>query len=103
MVREQGRFTRAATVLIENAREDMAVEMAANVWRLWILFRGIGGGHHFLATVLDKTETGKTSLNRALALYGGGRFVFREGRLEESRKKNEEALRIAQLIGDSEA
>ena len=101
LVREQGSFKEAARVLIDNGRDDLAVEIAANVWRLWILARDDAGGREFLASVLEKT--GKGSRARALALYGDGLFAFRLGEIGESRKRNEEALKIAEQVNDHEA
>lgn len=101
LVREQGSFTEAARVLIDNGRDDLAVEIAANVWRLWILSRDDAGGRQFLTAILEKT--GKGSRARALALYGDGLFAFRLGEMGESRKRNEAALKIAEQVKDSEA
>lgn len=101
LVREQGSFADAARVLIDNGRDDLAVEVAANVWRLWILSRDDAGGRQFLATILEKT--GKGSRARALALYGDGLFAFRLGKIGESRKRNEATLRIAEQVKDHEA
>lgn len=101
LVREQGSFADAASILIGNSRDDLAVEIAGNVWRLWILSRDDARGRDFLASVLEKT--GKGSRYRALALYGDGLFAFRLGKIGESRKRNEEALRIAEQVKDLEA
>ena len=38
---------KAARLLIDTGHGDIALEIAANVWRLWILSRDIAGGHLF--------------------------------------------------------
>jgi tetratricopeptide (TPR) repeat protein len=99
---EQDSFVEAARFLIENGDEEAAVELAANVWRLWMLSRDIAGGRAFLASVLDAGE-GRPSRARALALYGDGLFAFWQGAHEDSRQRNEAVLAAAQSVGDPEA
>ena len=91
----------AARFLVDYGEYDMAMELAANAWRLWILSRDIEQGRQFLAEVLDKSP-GKISRARPLALYGVGLLAFRRGRLEESEKRNQEALAIAEQTKDLE-
>ena len=91
----------AARFLVDYGEYDMAVELAANAWRLWILSRDIEQGRQFLAEVLDESP-GKISRARSLALYGVGLLAFRRGRLEESEKRNQEALAIAEQTKDPE-
>jgi tetratricopeptide (TPR) repeat protein len=95
-------FHEAARFLIENAADEAAVELAANVWRLWMQARDIAGGRAFLALVLDGGSRTPTRA-RALALYGDGLFAFWQGAREESRERNEEALEVARTVGDAEA
>src|SRR5215467_5898538 len=52
--RERDSFTESVIFLMRNAAEDHAMELAANVWRLWILAKDDSGGRAFLAEVLDK-------------------------------------------------
>lgn len=103
LVKEQGRFAEAANLLINRGHDAMALELASNVWRLWIFSRDIAGGRRFLAPVLELTKQARPSRARALALYGDGLFAFRQGRLDESRDRNEESLTIAMLVNDPEA
>lgn len=99
---ERGSFMKAVSFLMHNSQEDMALEIAANVWRLWILARDNGGGRRFLARVLDE-GSGKPTRARALALYGDSLLAFRQGKTDESRKRSEEALEMAQFVNDPEA
>ncbi len=62
-------IVQAARFLVDLGEYDMATELAANAWRLWILSRDIEQGRQFLAEVLDKNH-GKISRARSLALYG---------------------------------
>lgn len=101
LVQDQGSFAEAAKVLVDNGRDDLAIDIAANVWRLWIFSRDDAGGRQFLSTILEKT--GKGSRARALALYGDGLFAFRLGEIGESRKISEAALKIAEQVKDPEA
>jgi len=91
----------ATRFLVDYGENDMAMELAANAWRLWILSRDIEQGRQFLAEVLDKSP-GKISRARSLALYGAGLLAFRRGRLEESEKRNQEALAVAEQTKDLE-
>jgi tetratricopeptide (TPR) repeat protein len=95
-------FGEAASTLIEVGDEDAAAELAANVWRLWLMAGDIAGGRTFLAAVLDG-GAGKPSRARALALYGDGLLAFKQGAREESRKRNEAALDAAREVEDDEA
>lgn len=91
-------FAVAARILDAEA----ATELAANAWRLWMVARDIPGGRAFLADILDR-RTGQPTRARALALYGDGLFAFWQVEMEESRRRNEEALQIAHAVGDAEA
>jgi len=98
---ERAAFADAARSFAEAGREDLALEVAAHVWRLWIMARDIAGGRAFLATVLDAPAG--PSRFRARTLYGDGLFAFWKGALRESRARNEAALADATATGDSEA
>lgn len=102
IVPEQDSFFDAVRFLMENGDEGEAVEMAAHVWRLWVISRDLAGGRAFLATVLDLGER-KVSRARALALYGDGLLALRQGKLEESRQRNQAALDVARSVKDPEA
>jgi tetratricopeptide (TPR) repeat protein len=102
LIPEQDAVVEAARVLVESGDREAAVELAANVWRLWVLSGDIAGGRAFLAGALDGGET-KPSRARALALYGDGLLAHRQGALEDSRRRNDEALEAAEASGDDEA
>jgi tetratricopeptide (TPR) repeat protein len=98
----QDSFVYAARFLVENGEEEAATELAANVWRLWIMARDVEGGRAFLAEVLDR-EGRHPSPARALALYGDGLLAFWQGAHEDARLRNEAALDAARAAGDPEA
>jgi len=100
--RERDSFMKAGTYLARYGEEDMALEIAANIWRLWVLARDDDGGRRFLARVLDE-GSGKPTRARSLALYGDSLLAIRQGRTDESRKRSEEALETAQSANDPEA
>lgn len=91
----------AARFLAENGEEEAAAELAANVWRLWLLSGDVVGGRRLLAAALDVGE-GRPSRARALALYGDGALAFRAGAQSESQHRNEAALEAAHAVGDRE-
>lgn len=95
-------FLNAAKVLVQSGKDEEALEMAANIWRLWVSARDIPGGRKFLSIVLDGTKR-RPSRNRTLALYGDGLLSLKEGKLEDSEKRNQEALEIAKEVRDLEA
>ena len=99
---ERSSFVSAAEYLIQIGQEELAWEIAANVWRLWILAKDGDGGRRFLAEVLDHGSSQPWRW-RALALYGDSLLAMRQGKLEDSRKRSEEALKIAELTKDVEA
>ena len=99
---EKASFVEAAHLLLASGHAQQATEIAANVWRLWILSRDIGGGHAFLSVVLDAAPPEPTRA-RALALYGDGLFAFWRGALDEARARNDAAVAAAQASGDPEA
>ena len=100
---EQGSLLAAVTVLTAKGHYDLAVEMSANVWRLWMFTRKIAEGREFLAVVLENTKNAKPTRDIALVLYGDGLFSFRQGNVKESRERNLEALKVAQLLNDPES
>jgi len=101
-VEERESYVNAARVLLENGDEEAAIEIASNVWRLWIVARDLDDGRVFLLTVLDRGEE-KPSRARSLSLYGDGLFAFRQGKIEESRRRNKAALDAALAVDDPEA
>jgi len=99
---EREELVEAARFLAENGEEEAAAELAANVWRLWLVSGDVSGGRQLLAAALDVGE-GRPSRARALALYGAGSLAFRAGAQTESRDRNEAALEAARAVGDREA
>jgi tetratricopeptide (TPR) repeat protein len=90
---------------VQAAREvdpERATELAARTWRLWMAARDVAGGRAFLGEVLDEREP-QESRWRVLALYGDGLFAFWDDDAEGSRRRNEEALALAQRLDDAEA
>ena len=79
-----------------------AIELAAEVWRLWHLLGDVTGGRQLLAAALDG-GAGEASRALALALYGDGLLAFRQGAQDESRRRNEAALAVARSVRDSDA
>jgi ATP/maltotriose-dependent transcriptional regulator MalT len=102
LIAAQASIVDAARFFVQNGEEDAATELAANVWRLWILSRDIDGGRAFLAEVLDR-GAGQPSRARALALYGDGLLAFWQGAHDDARGRNEAALEAARASGDPEA
>lgn len=92
----------AVRLLAENGDEEAAAELAANVWRLWLLKGDISGGRQLLAAALDSGQ-GRPSRARALALYGDGLLAFRAGAMIDSQDRNDAALKAARAAGDREA
>jgi tetratricopeptide (TPR) repeat protein len=99
---ERDGLVAAAHFLAENGDEEAAAELAAGVWRLWLVSGDASGGRQLLAAALDVGE-GKPSRARAVALYGDGALAFRAGAQSESLERNEAALETARAVGDREA
>jgi tetratricopeptide (TPR) repeat protein len=92
----------AARFLAANGEEEAAVELAAGVWRLWLLSGEVAGGRRLLAAALD-LGAGRPSRARALALYGDGLLAFRQGAQTQSQDRNQAALEVARAVDDREA
>lgn len=99
---ERGQLVAAARFLAENGEEDAAAELAAGVWRLWLLSGDVAEGRKLLAGALDVGDP-TPSRARALALYGDGALAFRAGAQRDSLQRNEAALEAARAVGDREA
>jgi hypothetical protein len=98
---ERPAFARAAHVLVERGNEEAATELAANVWRLWLMAGDRAGGRAFLASVLDAGAR-RPSRARALALYGDALLAIKQGDVEGSRERAQEALDVATVVDDAE-
>lgn len=99
---EREELVEAARFFSENGEEDAAAELAANVWRLWLVSGDVAGGRQLLAAALDVGQA-RPSRARALALYGDGVLAFRAGAQSESQERNEAALEAARAVDDREA
>lgn len=103
LVRSRADFREAALALKDSRQEESALELVANVWRVWLISpRDIGTGRAFLAAALAGGNA-KPSRARALALYGDSLLAFWQGSKDESRKRSEAAVEVADQVGDSEA
>ena len=100
--REREPLAKAVAFLMAIGREDDAADLAARVWRLWVLAGEEEGGRRLLAPVL-KVEPRRETKALSLALYGDSLLAFRLGKLPESRRAGERAMKVATSIGDSEA
>jgi tetratricopeptide (TPR) repeat protein len=99
---EREQLVDAARFLAEQGEEEAAVELAAGVWRLWLLLGEVAGGRLLLAAALD-VGAGRPSRARALALYGDGLLAFRAGAQTQSQDRSQAALEVARAVGDGEA
>ena len=97
---EQFLFPDAVNYFLENGKIDEACELAANVWRLWVLEHKEKEGREFFALILDKKPFPQTKYFASI-LYGDGLFAYRLGDTALSRKRNNEALRIAKKFNDA--
>jgi hypothetical protein len=78
---------------------ELATELAARCWRLWVLARDVPGGRAFLAPVVD----GPASRWRSLARYGDGLLAFWQGDLAASRARSAAALADARSLATIDA
>jgi tetratricopeptide (TPR) repeat protein len=102
LLSEKESFAAAARLLSESGDDHEATELAANVWRLWVLARDPLEGRALLAAVLDGRED-EPSRAKALALYGDGLLAFMVGAHEDSRARSEASLEAARAVQDPEA
>jgi len=101
-VKERESYVNAVRFLLKNGYEEAAIEIASNIWRLWIVVRDLSGGRAFLAAVLDARDK-KPSRARSLSLYGDALLAFKQGKIEESRRMSQAALDAALVVNDREA
>jgi hypothetical protein len=99
---ERDALAGAVDWLVAAGRGDDAARLAAVVWRLWMRTGDLEGGRGLLARALDVAGARPTKA-RSLALYADGLLAFRQGRQDQSRARNEEALEVARAAGDAEA
>ena len=102
LLSEKESFSAAARSLIESGDDHEATELAANVWRLWVMAGDPLGGRAFLAAVLDGREE-EPSRAKALALYGDGLLAFMVGAHDDSRARSEASVQAARAVQDPEA
>ena len=55
-VKERESYVNAVRFLLKNGYEEATIEIASNIWRLWIVARDLSGGRAFLAAVLDARD-----------------------------------------------
>ena len=101
-VKERESYVNAVRFLLKNGYEEAAIEIASNIWRLWIVVRDLSGGRVFLAAVLDARDK-KPSVARSLSLYGDALSAFKQGKIEESRRMSQATLDAALVVNDREA
>jgi len=99
---EREQLVEATRFLAVLGQEEEAAELAAGVWRLWLLSGDIASGRRLCAAALE-AGAGRPSRARALALYGDGLLAFRQGAQAESQERNQAALEVARAVGDREA
>lgn len=92
----------AVRELAASGRGEDACELAANVWRLWLVSGQLAEGRALLAPALAGTGSQPSSA-RALALYADGLFAFRLDATADSLASNKAALECARLVHDQEA
>jgi tetratricopeptide (TPR) repeat protein len=102
LLSEKESFAAAARLLSESGDDHEATELAANVWRLWVLAHDPLEDRVFLASVLDGRER-EPSRAKALALYGDGLLAFMVGARDDSRARSEASLEAARAVQDPEA
>jgi tetratricopeptide (TPR) repeat protein len=102
LLSEKESFAAAARFLLESGADNKATELAANVWRLWVLARDPLEGRALLAAVLDGRKV-EPSRAKALALYGDALLAFMVGAQEDSRARSEASLEVARAVEDPEA
>ena len=92
---ERNSFVKAVSNLLKTGNYDSAFEIAANVWRLWIIDGDDLGGSEFLNMTLKHISKVKQPHLQAMVLYGASLFDFRLGNIESSRKRSIAALNAA--------
>src|SRR5260221_13590188 len=55
LIAERKEFIDATQFFLEQGINEGALEIGANVWRLWILSRDISGGRAFLAPLIERS------------------------------------------------
>lgn len=102
LLSEKASFAAAARLLSERGDNQEATELAANLWRLWVLARDPLEGRAFLDAALGGREE-EPSRAKALALYGDGLLAFMLGAHDDSRASSEASLEAARAVQDPEA
>jgi len=86
--------------LLDGGDPVAALEAAAGPRRAWLSSGELEAGRSVLAAVLAAPGAEGPTATRARVLYGDGLLAFRQGAQEESRARNEEALRVARAAAD---
>ncbi len=95
------RLLDAVRTLAASGRGEDACELAANVWRLWLVSADLGAGRAMLGTALAG-KGGQPSRARAQALYADGLLAFRLGAMQDSLASNKAALDCSRVVDDPE-
>ncbi len=82
-------------VFAERGDAASALELFGRSWRIWLRSGQLDGGRDAAAAALAASGAEKTPLWRARTLCGDGALAFRAGDAERSRRRNDEALRVA--------
>jgi tetratricopeptide (TPR) repeat protein len=77
-----------------------AQELIGRLWRVWFSRGLIDEGSRVAGRALAVPGGESAAVWRARALYADGVFAFRAGDQERSRRRNQEALRLAEAGGD---
>jgi tetratricopeptide (TPR) repeat protein len=91
----------AALRLLDEGEAELALELAAHTWRLWVIAGDAFEGLQFLRRLLDRSDS--RNRWRVFALYGAGLLAFRLGDAESAGPHNSAALQIARELEDPEA
>jgi hypothetical protein len=95
-------FVEAVRSLVNNGEDETAAELAANIWRVWLISGDIAGGRQLLTAALDVGRQ-QPSGARALALYGDELLAFRAGAMADPQARNQQTLEEARAIEDPRA
>jgi tetratricopeptide (TPR) repeat protein len=91
----------AARRFLDEGEAELAIELAAHTWRLWVIAGDAFEGLQMLRRLLDQDHS--RSRWRVFTLYGAGLLAFRLGDVDSSAATNAAALQMARELEDPEA
>jgi tetratricopeptide (TPR) repeat protein len=91
----------AAHRFLDGGEAELAIELAAHTWRLWVIGGDAFEGLQVLRRLLDLDHS--HTKWRVLTLYGAGLLAFRLGDVDSSAATNAVALQIASELEDPES